>query len=266
MNNSLEIENLCCGYGKKLILDSIRLTVPEGDFVTLIGPNGSGKTTLIRAITGMLPPHQGSIRIEGEENHRLNYRERARKLAVVNQTTEATGISVEDYVLMGRLPHRHPMQFFETARDRAIAKENLHLTGIWEMREKYMNQLSGGEQQLAAIARALTQQTGIILLDEPTSHLDISHQVKILELVRQLNQTKRITVLLVIHDLNLASEFSRRLVLLHHGKIHATGTPQEVLTTSHIEAVYHARVITQPNPTSGKPFIFPITGTSTHEQ
>ena len=139
----------------------------------------------------------------------------------------------------------------------------MKLTGVWEKRHKLMNQLSGGEQQLAAIARALTQQTDILLLDEPTSHLDISHQMKILNLVQWLNRERNLTVLLIIHDLNLASEFSDQLVMLKSGKVHTTGTPEEVLTYKHIETVYDMLVVTQKNPLSGKPCVFPVSANNT---
>lgn len=256
--NILDIENLSCGYTHRFTLKSVSLQVNEGDFIAIVGPNGSGKTTLFRGITGMLPFDSGDVKIRGESLNALSFRERARRIAVVNQTVNAGDISVEDYVLMGRTPYRETFQFFENATDIKIAEENLQLTGIWEKRDKLMNQLSGGEQQLAAIARALTQQTGIILLDEPTAHLDIAHQMKILQLTRQLNREKRLTVLLIIHDLNLASEFSDHLILLNRGQVFTEGLPSEVLTAENIKEVYHTNVLIQPNPVSGKPYIFPL--------
>jgi len=258
MDNAIEIKQLQCGYGKKFTIRDVSFDVPRGKLTAIIGPNGAGKTTLFRAITGMLPVQEGQIQINGVPLARLTRKSLAKQLAIVNQTVEADFISVEDYVLLGRLPYHAPLQLFESAADFSIAEENMRLTGIWEKRNKYMNQLSGGEQQLAAIARALTQQTGILLLDEPTSHLDISHQMNILNLVQRLNQERNLTVLLIIHDLNLASEFSDQLVMLKAGKVYTTGTPEEVFTYEQIEQVFDTLVITQRNPLSGKPCLFPV--------
>lgn len=258
MENAIEIKNLRCGYGHKFTIHDISFNVQRGKLTSIIGPNGAGKTTLFRAITGMLPVIEGSIRINDNDATRMTHKERARQIAIVNQTVEADFISIEDYVLMGRLPYHAPLQLFESSEDYAIAEKNMRLTGIWEKRKKLMNQLSGGEQQLAAIARALTQQTEILLLDEPTSHLDISHQMRILNLVQLLNREKNLTVLLIIHDLNLASEFCDQLIMLKKGSIHTAGTPEEVLTYENIESVYDTLVLTQSNPLSGKPCVFPV--------
>ncbi|MDR1273559.1 MAG: ABC transporter ATP-binding protein [Odoribacteraceae bacterium] len=255
--NAIEINDLRCGYHGRVALDVPRLVIPAGAFVAVIGPNGSGKTTLARAISGVIPCREGTVKINGQEVARLSFRARARALAVVNQSVEAGPVSVEDYVLMGRLPHRARSRFFETAAEVAFARENMQLTGIDEARDRPMNQLSGGERQLAAIARALTQETTILLLDEPTAHLDIAHQVKILDLTRRLNREKGITVMLIIHDLNLASEYSDHLILLDRGKPRVSGTPEEVLTPAHVESVYGARVTILPGPLSGRPFVFP---------
>lgn len=257
-NAAIKIENLTCGYGSKFCIRNISFEVPKGQFTAIIGPNGAGKTTLFRGISGMLSANEGKVFIEGRNIAELTYKERARRIAVVNQTVEAGFMSIEDYVLMGRLPYRKPLHFFETKEDLELAEENMRLTGIWHKKDKPMNRLSGGEQQLAAIARALTQHTKILLLDEPTSHLDIAHQMKILNLVQKLNKECDLTVLLIIHDLNLASEFSDKLILLSEGQLFTEGTPEEVLTFNNIEDVYHAVVVTHSNPVSGKPFIFPV--------
>lgn len=255
---AIKVEQLSCGYGNKFRITDITFEVPTGCFTSIIGPNGAGKTTLFRGISGLLPATSGRVTIEDTDLASLSHKERARKIAIVNQTVEAGNMTIEDYVLMGRMPYRSSFQFFDTAEDYAIAEESMRLTGTWGKKDKWMNRLSGGEQQLAAIARALTQKTGILLLDEPTAHLDISHQMKVLNLIQRLNKENHLTVLLIIHDLNLASEYSDKLVLLNQGNIFTQGTPQEVLTYEHIEKVYHTIVISQPNPISGKPFIFPV--------
>lgn len=255
---ALEIKKMSCGYGNKFRISDIDFVVDRGSFTSIIGPNGAGKTTLFRGISGMLAIEEGEILLEDDNLTTLSHKARARKIAIVNQSVEAGSMMIEDYVLMGRLPYRTTLSFFETKEDYEIAEESMRLTGVWEKRHKLMNQLSGGEQQLAAIARALTQKTNLLLLDEPTAHLDISHQMKVLNLVRRLNHENNLTVLLIIHDLNLASEYSDRLIMLKEGKVFAQGTPEEVLTYNNIEEVYNTVVITRSNPMSGKPFIFPV--------
>lgn len=258
MEPAIKIENLNCGYGDKFRISDVTFEIPEGCFAAVIGPNGAGKTTLFRSISGMLKADKGKICIEGEDIAGLSHKERARKIAIVNQTVEAGHMTIEDYVLMGRLPYRTPFHFFESREDYDIAEESMRMTGVWKMKDKMMNRLSGGEQQLAAIARALAQKTRILLLDEPTAHLDISHQMRVLNLIQRLNRENHITVLLIIHDLNLASEYSDRLLLMNSGRLYASGTPDKVLTYENIEKVYDTIVVTRNNPVSGKPFIFPV--------
>ena len=251
----LNIQNLCCGY-PKFQLSEINIDIPKGSFAGIIGPNGSGKTTLFRAITGTLCIKSGKILL-GEKNLlSLLPRQRAQNIAIVSQFIEAGDISVEDYVLMGRIPYHSRFSFFESEEDFRIARKYMEMTDTWRFKDQLMTELSGGEQQLAGIARALTQQPELLLLDEPTSHLDITHQVHILNVLQQLNQDLGLSVLMVIHDLNLASEYCDRLILINHGKIYTQGTPEEVLTFQNIEDVYKTVVVTQANPLSGKPVIF----------
>jgi iron complex transport system ATP-binding protein len=186
----------------------------------------------------------------------MNLKEKAQNIAVVTQNIEAGNMSVEEYVLMGRFPYRKNFQFFETKEDLEIADKYISLTGVSHLREKNMNSLSGGEQQLAGIARALAQEPQLLLLDEPTSHLDITHQVQILNLIRRLSETLGLTVLMIIHDLNLAGEYCDSLLMMQDGSLRLKGTPHEVLNYKDIEAVYNTVVITRTNPVSGKPVVF----------
>jgi len=251
----LTIQNLCCGY-PKFQLSEINIDISKGSFAGIIGPNGSGKTTLFRAITGTLGIKSGQILLGDKNLRSLAPRLRAQNIAIVSQFIDAGDISVEDYVLMGRIPYHSRFSFFESEEDFRIAREYMEMTDTWRFKDQLMSELSGGEQQLAAIARALTQQPELLLLDEPTSHLDITHQVHILNVLQQLNQEMGLSVLMVIHDLNLASEYCDRLILVNRGKIHTQGTPEEVLTFQHIEDVYQTVVVTQSNPLSGKPAVF----------
>lgn len=249
------IENFACGY-PSFRLSEIGFSLEKGAFAGIIGPNGSGKTTLFRGITGSLPPISGRMLLNGRSLPSLSLRKRAQNIAIVSQFVDADQISVEDYVLMGRIPYYSRFQFFETKRDREIAEKYMRLTEIFHHKNKLMTELSGGEQQRAAIARALVQEPELLLLDEPTSHLDITHQVRILNLLQQLNVQMELTVLMVIHDLNLASEYCDRLLLFNEGRIVTQGKPDDVLTFETIEEVYKTPVIVRTNPYSGKPVIF----------
>ena len=251
----LNIQNLCCGY-PKFQLSDINMDIPKGSFAGIIGPNGSGKTTLFRAITGTLGLKSGKILLSDKNLKSFSLRERAQNIAIVSQFIEAGDMSVEDYVMMGRIPYHNRFSFFEGEEDFQIARKYMEMTDTGRFKDQLMSELSGGEQQLAAIARALTQQPQLLLLDEPTSHLDITHQVHILNVLQQLNQEMGLSVLMVIHDLNLASEYCDRLILVNQGRIHTQGTPEEVLTFQHIEDVYKTVVVTQNNPLSGKPAVF----------
>lgn len=251
----LNIHNLCCGY-PKFQLSEISIDLPKGSFTGIIGPNGSGKTTLFRAISGTLSINSGSILLNNKDFKSLTPRQRAQKIAIVSQFVETADMSVEDYVLMGRIPYHSKFNFFENEEDFQIAQKYMEMADIWKFKDQMLSELSGGEQQLAGIVRALTQQPDLLLLDEPTSHLDISHQVHLLNILQQLNQEMGLSVLMVIHDLNLASEFCDQLILIHQGKIHIQGTPEEVLTYKNIEDVYNTVVVTKNNPLSGKPAIF----------
>ncbi|MCY1718730.1 ABC transporter ATP-binding protein [Prolixibacteraceae bacterium Z1-6] len=256
MNDLFQIENFSCGYSGKFVLEDVSFQISKGDFVGIIGPNGSGKTTLFKGISGELPALSGSSKLNGKNLQKMGLKEKATNLAVVTQTIEIGSMTVEEYVLMGRIPYRNQFQFFETAEDIAIAEKYMELTGVTRLRHKFMNALSGGEQQLAGIARALTQEPQLLLLDEPTSHLDITHQVQILNLIRRLSRELGLTVLMIIHDLNLAGEYCDSLIMMQHGRMRKKGVPAEVLNYKDIEAVYDTVVITRINPVSGKPVVF----------
>ena len=256
MSSFFEIKDFSCGYPGRFILNELEFEVQKGDFVGIIGPNGSGKTTFFRGISGELDALSGSIRLNNQVVQKMSLRERAQNIGIVTQNIEVGNMTVEEYVLMGRIPYRRQFQFFETKTDFEIAEKYIQLTGISEFRDKNMNALSGGEQQLAGIARALAQEPELLLLDEPTSHLDITHQVQILNLIRRLSENLGLTVLMIIHDLNLAGEYCDSLIMMQMGSIRKKGTPHEVLNYIDIEAVYETVVITRTNPVSGKPVVF----------
>ena len=256
-NIMLEVKNLFCGYNVQAILRDINFTVKSGEIISIIGPNGSGKTTLLKAISNVLKPEKGEILLEGKPLAKIHRKDLARKLAVVNQTVAPVFMTVEEYVLLGRMPYYRQFQLFETKKDIDLAEYYMKRTDILSQKNTPMTEISGGERQLASIARALVQEPELLLLDEPTSHLDITHQAQILDLIAQLNKELGLTVILVMHDLNLASEYSHRLVLVNGstGSIYKTGVPAEVLTHTSINDVYKTRVIINENPISNKPYI-----------
>jgi iron complex transport system ATP-binding protein len=254
----LKVNHLTCGYDSGFAIRDINMDVKRGEMIAVIGPNGCGKTTLLRAITGALKPAAGTILLQDRDMRKMPPAERARNIAVVSQNLEAAPMTVEDFVLLGRIPYFKKFQFMETEKDHEIALEAMELTDSLRFKDHLVEQISGGELQLALIARALAQQPKLLLLDEPTSHLDITHQVKILDLIRRLNRKFQLTVLMVLHDLNLAAEYSHRLVLMSGGSVHKAGTPEEVLDYSVIEQVYNTLVVVDKNPLSGKPFVLVV--------
>jgi iron complex transport system ATP-binding protein len=255
----LEVHGLSCGYVKNLILHDVSFAVQPGECVGIIGPNGSGKTTLLRAINGLLPLNEGTVFFEGVPTAQMGHRELAMQVAVVTQSPEAIPpFSIEEFVLLGRVPHWRRFQFLETEGDVEIAEQAMALTGITSLRGRRMGELSGGERQLACVARALAQQPQVLFLDEPTAHLDIGHQVQIMDLLKQLNREQSLTIIVVLHDLTLAGLYCDRLILLNQGRLHSIGTPQQVLREGVIEEVYRTAVVILETPIRTKPAIVPL--------
>jgi len=251
----LEIKDLTCGYDSEFLLKDINFRIETGELVGIIGPNGSGKTTLLRAITRVLKPRKGSIIFEGKNVWQMTFKELAKKIAVVSQNFETSFMNIEEFVLLGRIPHYEKFQFLETKKDVEIAEKCMGLADTFRLKDRLMGEISGGERQLALIARALAQEPKLILLDEPTAHLDITHQVGVLDLIKRLNEEFGLTVIMGLHDLNLASEYCQRLILINEGRIHKIGQPQEVLDFQIIEEVYKTVVVVEKNPISSKPYI-----------
>ncbi len=252
----LELKNANYGYDKSFHISHVSFSIAKREFTGIIGPNGSGKSTLLKGIAGELAVSHGQIFLNQTDLGHLTKNERAKKIAVVTQFADSVDMTVEEYVLTGRIPYRRKYQFFESAKDFEIAAKYMELTDVIHLRNKKFSKLSGGEQQLASVAKALAQEPSLLLLDEPTSHLDISHQVGVLNLIQLLSHELELTVMMVIHDLNLASEYCDYLVLMKDGSVFQHGTPWEILNYKNIEEVYNTVVITQKNPLSGKPSVF----------
>jgi len=263
---SLQISQVYFSYLDGLVLHDINLSVRAGEMVGLLGPNGSGKTTLIKLASGILKPNQGEIRLDGSSLSQLNRKSVARSLAVVPQQFHIPfAFTVGEVAMLGRIPFLKA--FAEESKfDRQFVANALELVGISELKERRFDELSGGERQKVILAMALVQQPRLLLLDEPTVHLDITHQVEILELVKRLNVEQGLTVIGAMHDLNLAALYFNRLVLLKEGKIWADGTPSQVLTEGIIRDVFSASVLVELHPVTGAPHIVVIPKESTIKQ
>ncbi len=251
----LSLQNISAGYRGQLVLQDVAVNVAAGEFIGLIGPNGSGKTTLLRVISGVLPARQGEVLLQGRKLREMGRRDVARIVAHLLQD-HAVGLafSVREVVLMGRSPHL-PRLGRETERDLAIAQRAMELASVSHIADRPITEISGGERQRALIAMCLAQEPEVLLLDEPTSHLDIGHQLSVLNLIRNLSGQAHMTVVAVFHDLNLAAEFCDRLVLLDRGRVAAVGTSAEVLTAEMIHNVYGAKVLVGRNPVSNAPHV-----------
>ncbi len=235
--------------GKRL-LHGVNLSAGQGELVGLIGPNGAGKSTLLRAISGTLGHTDGVVRLEGADIETLSSREVATRLALVPQIAPYThGFTAIELVLMGRYPHLGRFQI-EGSEDQHIARDAMRMTETEQFGERTLDTLSGGERQRVFVSRALAQQPRILLLDEPTSNLDVLHQLKVLDLVRELVDDG-LTAIAAIHDLNLAARYCDRLVLLCHGRVLAEGTPGEVLTPETIESAFGVESAVYRDPITG---------------
>ncbi len=258
----MAISDLRVAYGpagrQAEVLRGVSLTLHAGELLGLVGPNGSGKTTLIRAVTRGVKSLSGEISILGEAVASLSQRELARRVAVVPQAPLLPdGFSVLETVLAGRTPHLRLLEN-EGQRDCDAAARAMRRTQTWELRERLIGELSGGERQRVVVARALAQETPILLLDEPTAHLDIGHQAAMLELMRTLCREEGKAALAVVHDLTLASQFCDRLVVLGPGgTVAAVGEAGEVLSASLLSKVYGASASVFPHPKTGRPVVAP---------
>lgn len=249
----LELERISFKYGEKQVLQNVTLTVAKGEFFGILGPNGSGKSTLLKLIDGIRLPCEGEIRLKGIAPGKMQRKDVARLVAVVPQEASwVFPLTVEEVVLMGRTPHIGRFAF-ESERDLAVARSAMEATDILPFAARLMETLSGGERQRVLIARALAQEPEVILLDEPTSSLDIAHQIRTFDLIRSLSRSAGLTVVSVTQDMNLASLYCDRIALLEEGRLHSLGRPGEVLNESNISEVYRVNVVVDHHPLTGLP-------------
>jgi len=263
---SINVKNLNYSVTDKDILKDINLSVNKGKFYSIIGPNGSGKTTLLKNIANSLEVPKDKVFIEDKDLLNYSSKDLARIMSYVPQDNISDfDFSVWDIVLMGRYPYLRKFQQ-EGAKDIEIAEKALKLTKTFHLKDKNVRFLSGGERQRVFIARALTQESNILILDEPISALDIHHALEIMDTLKSLNSRVGITLLTVLHDLNMAAEYSDELILLDEGKIVAVGSPEEVLTVENLEKVYKVKVSISENPYTHKLHIIPIPNRHNKEQ
>ena len=260
MSHAITAESLHLAYTGHEALKSVSLRIKRGEFFGIIGPNGSGKTTLLRSLAGTIIPDRGTIRILGRDIASYSRRDLARTMALVPQLPDQDfTFTVREVVLMGRSPHLGLLGL-ESQRDHDIARRSMEATRIEHLAGRRMHQLSGGEKQRVMIARALTQDPAIMLLDEPTSSLDLAHQIRIMDLLERLKKELEITVVMVAHDLNLAALYGDRLLLLRDGQADQTGPPSEVLTFDNLERAFGCVLLVDESPVDGLPRVNIIPG------
>ena len=246
------------GYGDRTVVDQLSFVVPDGQVTAVVGANACGKSTLLRGMARLLRPTSGTVLLDGEQIHRTSTRKVARTLGLLPQApVTPEGVSVVDLVSRGRHPHHGALRRWSPEDDAAVA-EALTLTGTTELAERAVDELSGGQRQRVWVAMALAQGTDLLLLDEPTTYLDVAHQMDLLELLRDLNAARGTTIVMVLHELNLAARFADHLVAMCDGRVVASGAPGEVLTEETVREVFGLASRVIPDPVSGTPLVVPL--------
>ena len=252
------LDALSAGYGQTLIVDDINLTIPSGKMTVLAGANGSGKSTLLSTIARMLKPLGGCVRLDGQAIHQMPTKTVSRQLGILPQSPlTPEGLTVFELVSRGRYPHQPLFTRWRKEDDEAVNRA-MRATGITDLAQQSVDTLSGGQRQRAWIAMVLAQETSIMLLDEPTTWLDISHQIDLLELLSELNRTQGYTLAAVLHDLNQACRYATHLIALRDGEIVAQGTPKEIVTPELIARIYGMRCMIIDDPVAGTPLVVPL--------
>jgi len=255
---SLHAESVTLGYGDRMIVESLDLRVPAGRITAIVGANACGKSTLLKAMARLLTPSSGRVLLDGKAIHRLPTKQVARVLGLLPQSPIAPdGIAVSDLVSRGRHPHQGALSRWTPTDDAAVARA-LSATDTAHLADRPVDELSGGQRQRVWIAMALAQETDVLLLDEPTTFLDISHQIDVLDLLTDLNRERGTTIAMVLHDLNLAARYADHLVAMAHGSVIAAGDPGDVLTEQTVREVFGLDSRVVPDPLTGRPMVVPI--------
>ncbi|EKM5759526.1 iron-enterobactin ABC transporter ATP-binding protein [Cronobacter turicensis] len=258
MTSRLTGEALTLGYGDFRVADGLNVAIPDGKFTAIIGPNGCGKSTLLRTLSRLMKPLGGQVRLDGEAIQHFATKEVARRIGLLAQNASAPGdITVQELVARGRYPHQPLFTRWRDEDERGVQKA-MDATGVSALADQSVDTLSGGQRQRAWIAMVLAQETSILLLDEPTTWLDISHQIDLLELLSALNREQGYTLAAVLHDLNQACRYANHLIALRDGKIIAEGAPSEIVDAALIEAIYGLRCMIIEDPVAGTPLVVPL--------
>ena len=257
-STALHVKDVSVGYGERTVLDALNVDIKRGTVTSIVGPNGCGKSTLLRTMSRLLNPTKGEIVLDGKSIHDIPTRKLATQLGLLPQTPIAPdGIVVADLVGRGRTPHQGILGRW-SQQDYDIVAEALETTGISDLAERSIDELSGGQRQRVWIAMALAQRTDTLLLDEPTTYLDVKHQLDVLDLLTELNHDRGTTIVMVLHDLNLAARYSDELVAVSGGKVFAHGHPREVITKENVKSVFGIDSVIITDPVSDQPAVMPI--------
>ena len=258
VTSRLRGDRLTLAYGKKTIAESLNVTIPDGHFTAIIGPNGCGKSTLLRTLSRLMTPTSGHVWLDGEQIQHYASKEVAKRIGLLAQNATTPGdITVQELVARGRYPHQPLFTRWRKEDEEAVTRA-MKATGITDLAQQSVDTLSGGQRQRAWIAMVLAQETAIMLLDEPTTWLDISHQIDLLELLSELNREKGYTLAAVLHDLNKACRYATHLIALRDGKIVAEGAPKEIVNAALIEKIYGLRCTIIEDPVAHTPLVVPL--------
>ena len=256
MDNQIQVEKLSFSYDVKKVLKQVDMSIKKGSFFCIVGPNGSGKSTLLKVISAALKPEKGVVYFDGRDTNHMKNRSIAKMLSFVPQNTSLEfDFKVSDVVLMGRYPYINKLKG-ETREDLKIAEKAMEYTNTTYLSDRSFMELSGGERQRVILAQALAQDTDILILDEPVSHLDLQHQVEIMNLIKKMCVDKKLTAITVLHDLNLASAYSDYIVMMKEGEVKRQGTPFETLNASNIKEIFDTDVYVSVSPVGNKPYIY----------
>ena len=257
MTHTIETQSLTLGYGESIIIDSLDLTIPKGEITVFIGGNGCGKSTLLRSIARLLKPKAGGVLLHGEAIAKLSTKEVAKQMAILPQSpVPPEGLTVLQLVKQGRYPHQSWLKQW-TEKDEEMVIHALKATGMLELKDRPVDSLSGGQRQRAWIAMTLAQDTDTILLDEPTTYLDMTHQIEILDLLFDLNEKEQRTIVMVLHDLNLACRYAHNIVAIKDKKVYAQGKPEIVITDELVKEVFQMECEVMRDPLFGTPLCIP---------